>query len=70
MEKQRSLSPPADRPARTDCEFIDLGSSCGSKLNGRPVLRSRLRHGDILEVGHSVLIFHLKRAGWLSLFWT
>jgi len=43
------------------CEFIDLGSSCGSRLNGKKVLRSKLRAGDILEIGQSTLIFHTKK---------
>jgi len=45
----------------TQCEYIDLGSSCGSKLNGKPVLRARLRPGDVVELGQSVLIFQLRR---------
>lgn len=28
-----------------ECEYIDLGSSCGSKLNGKPVLRAKLQPG-------------------------
>eukprot|EP00457_Paulinella_chromatophora_P004044 gb/GEZN01004054.1/.p1 GENE.gb/GEZN01004054.1/~~gb/GEZN01004054.1/.p1 ORF type:complete len:636 (-),score=86.76 gb/GEZN01004054.1/:80-1987(-) len=43
------------------CEYIDLGSSCGSKLNGKPVLRAKLRPGDVVEIGQSTLIFQLKR---------
>ena len=43
------------------CEYIDLGSSCGSKLNGRPVLRSKLRSGDVIELGQSILIFQVKK---------
>lgn len=45
----------------TQCEYIDLGSSCGSKLNGRPVLRARLKPGDIVEIGLSVLIFNVRK---------
>lgn len=45
----------------TECEYIDLGSSCGSKLNGKPVLRAKLRPGDVIELGQSVLIFQVKR---------
>ena len=44
-----------------ECEYIDLGSSCGSKLNGKPVLRAKLRPGDVIELGQSVLIFQVKR---------
>ena len=42
------------------CEYIDLGSSCGSKLNGKPVLRARLKAGDVIELGQSTLIFQVK----------
>ena len=38
-----------------------MGSSCGSKLNGKPVLRARLRAGDVVELGQSTLIFQLRR---------
>lgn len=43
------------------CEYIDLGSSCGSKLNGKPVLRAKLQQGDVVELGQSVLIFQLRK---------
>lgn len=43
------------------CEYIDLGSSCGSKLNGKPVLRTKLQAGDVVELGQSTLIFTLKK---------
>ena len=42
------------------CEYIDLGSSCGSKLNGKPVLRAKLKAGDVIELGQSTLIFQVK----------
>jgi len=45
----------------TQCEYIDLGSSCGSKLNGKPVLRAKLRPGDVIEIGQSTLIFQVKK---------
>jgi len=38
-----------------------LGSSCGSKLNGKPVLRAKLRPGDVIEIGQSTLIFQVKK---------
>jgi hypothetical protein len=50
------------------CEFIDLGSSCGSRLNGKPVLRARLRAGDVLELGQSLLIFEVRKRRRMSLF--
>jgi pSer/pThr/pTyr-binding forkhead associated (FHA) protein len=52
------------------CEYIDLGSSCGSKLNGKPVLRAKLRSGDVIELGQSTLIFQVKRKKRFSLFST
>mmetsp|Transcript_7988 Transcript_7988/g.12073 ORF Transcript_7988/g.12073 Transcript_7988/m.12073 type:complete len:765 (-) Transcript_7988:73-2367(-) len=52
----------------TQCEYIDLGSSCGSKLNGRPVLRAKLKPGDLIEIGMSVLIFSVKKRRKSSLF--
>jgi len=45
----------------TKCEYIDLGSSCGSKLNGRNVLRAKLKPGDMIEIGWSVLIFRVRK---------
>jgi len=45
----------------TQCEYIDLGSSCGSKLNGKPVLRAKLKSGDVLELGQSTIIFQVKQ---------
>ena len=44
----------------SQCEYIDLGSSCGSKLNGKPVHRARLKAGDVIELGQSTLIFQVK----------
>lgn len=48
-------------PPCAECEYIDLGSSCGSKLNGKPVLRAKLRPGDVIELGQSVLIFQVRK---------
>ena len=33
---------------------------CGSKLNGKPVLRAKLKAGDVIELGQSTLIFQVK----------
>jgi hypothetical protein len=49
------------------CEYIDLGSSCGSKLNGKAVQRAKLQPGDVLELGQSTLIFQLKKKKRFSL---
>ena len=51
-----------------ECEYIDLGSSCGSKLNGKPVLRAKLQPGDVIELGQSTLIFTIKKKKRFSLF--
>lgn len=51
----------------TQCEYIDLGSSCGSKLNGKSVLRAKLQKGDVIEIGQSSLIFTLKKKKRFSL---
>jgi len=53
---------------QTECEYIDLGSSCGSKLNGKSVLRARLKPGDVIEIGQSTLIFHTKKRRRFSIF--
>lgn len=45
----------------SQCEYIDLGSSGGSRLNGKPVLRAKLMPGDVIHLGESVLIFQLKQ---------
>lgn len=37
------------------CLVRDLGSTNGTLLNGRPVRRARLRSGDRLELGETVL---------------
>jgi len=34
--------------------------NCGSKLNGKPVLRAQLKAGDVIELGQSTLIFQVK----------
>lgn len=51
------------------CEYIDLGSSCGSKLNGKAVLRTKLQPGDVIELGQSSLIFQLKKRKKFLWFW-
>ena len=50
------------------CEYIDLGSSCGSKLNGKLIERAKLQPGDVLELGQTTLIFQLKKKRKFSLF--
>jgi hypothetical protein len=37
------------------CVVRDLGSCNGTWVNGRPILRARLRRGDELQVGETVI---------------
>lgn len=39
------------------CEIVDLGSSNGTRLNGKPVQRATLKPGDVVSVGSSQLRF-------------
>jgi DNA-binding NtrC family response regulator len=45
-------------PTTGGWEVEDLGSRNGTLLNDRPLTRARLRDGDVLQVGRSVLRFH------------
>ncbi len=38
--------------------MVDLGSTNGSKVNGRRAQRHRLRHGDVLGFGGAIIKFH------------
>ncbi len=40
----------------------DLGSTNGTRVNGKPVTRARLHDGDIIEVGLTQLVFHEPRS--------
>lgn len=35
--------------------LIDLGSSTGTRLNGQPTTKARLRPGDVIEIGQLTL---------------
>ena len=35
----------------------DLGSTNGTSVNGQPVGSQQLRHGDVLRIGHSRLVY-------------
>ena len=39
------------------CELIDLGSSNGTKVNGKRITRKQLSSGDRIEIGTTLLIF-------------
>jgi len=36
----------------------DLGSTNGTSVNGHPVQSQQLKHGDVIRVGHTRLVFH------------
>jgi pSer/pThr/pTyr-binding forkhead associated (FHA) protein len=38
--------------------LTDLGSTNGTTVNGTPVQTWQLADGDVLQVGHSSLVFH------------
>ncbi|MBI5771418.1 MAG: FHA domain-containing protein [Verrucomicrobia bacterium] len=44
-------------PSGNDDEFEDLGSSNGSRVNGRAVTRRTLREGDLLEMGGMAFVY-------------
>jgi pSer/pThr/pTyr-binding forkhead associated (FHA) protein len=41
--------------------IVDLGSANGTLVNGKPVREHLLYEGDVIEVGNSRLIFHVRR---------
>ncbi len=40
----------------------DLGSTNGTTVNGHQVGSQLLRHGDVLRLGHTKLVFQLESA--------
>lgn len=42
--------------------LVDLGTSTGTKLNGRRVVKSALAPGDVFEIGKSKITFDIKDA--------
>jgi pSer/pThr/pTyr-binding forkhead associated (FHA) protein len=44
-----------------DHVLVDLGSTNGTLVNGRPIERVRLSSGDRIEVGATVLLFERDR---------
>lgn len=42
--------------------IVDLGSTNGTRVNGRSVERARLRDGDVIEIGLARLTFHEPRS--------
>jgi len=51
----------------TEIQYVDLGSLKGSKVNGRPVIRSKLASGDVLVLGQTEITLELRKKGF-SLF--
>jgi pSer/pThr/pTyr-binding forkhead associated (FHA) protein len=39
----------------------DLGSTNGSTVNGHEITSQLLRHGDVIRVGHTRIVFHQER---------
>jgi hypothetical protein len=39
----------------------DLGSTNGSAVNGHDISSQLLRHGDVIRVGHTRIVFHQER---------
>jgi len=39
----------------------DLGSTNGSAVNGHDISSQTLRHGDVIRIGHTRLVFHQER---------
>ncbi|HEY0634656.1 MAG TPA: FHA domain-containing protein [Gammaproteobacteria bacterium] len=39
-------------------EIEDVGSTNGTMVNGKPIKKQRLNHGDIIRLGHHELVFH------------
>jgi pSer/pThr/pTyr-binding forkhead associated (FHA) protein len=43
--------------------IVDRDSPCGTFVNGIPVSRKRLEHGDAIRIGRSELVFLLHEGG-------
>jgi pSer/pThr/pTyr-binding forkhead associated (FHA) protein len=39
----------------------DLGSTNGTTVNGHEISSQLLRHGDVIRVGHTRIVFHQER---------
>ena len=51
------LTPSAYLEDMLDVSVEDLGSTNGTRVNGRPIRRQLLKHGDMLSLGTLVLKF-------------
>jgi len=45
-------------PSQIHVEIEDRGSTNGTMVNGKPIKKQRLSHGDIIRLGHHELVFH------------
>lgn len=45
-------------PSQLHVEIEDSGSTNGTVVNGKPIKKQRLAHGDIVRLGHHELVFH------------
>ncbi len=53
--------------ARGKASVVDLGSTNGTIVNGRRVPHILLSDGDVIRIGHSVLVYrHEPAPGWVS----
>jgi hypothetical protein len=48
------------RAVGTDCEIENLNESQPALLNGRPLRRARLRHGDQISIGRTIFVFQTR----------
>jgi pSer/pThr/pTyr-binding forkhead associated (FHA) protein len=39
----------------------DMGSTNGTTVNGHEITSQQLRHGDVIRVGHTRIVFHQER---------
>ena len=39
----------------------DMGSTNGTTVNGHEITSEQLRHGDVIRVGHTRIVFHQER---------
>lgn len=60
---QASRRHAAFRPEAAGHLLVDLESTNGTLLNGKPVTEQTLRNGDVLRVGTTVLRYALEEGG-------
>lgn len=45
-------------PVGQGLELQDMNSSIGTKVNGKPVNKAQLKHGDSFQIGDAVFLYH------------